>query len=144
MGVTLAPVGELADPQRGVAGQGPALVDTAAANPLKPEEQAAVAALARRLGAELLPVLPADLAPIEAHDQALAWRALGARRFLVARVDAARRLGMLLAAADAGLALAGVAIAPVVGEPVKPLTSANLARLLLHRAAPLMAAEAGR
>lgn len=139
MGLALEPAEQLAG-----AGRRPALIDTAACNPLKPESQTAVAALARKLGGELLPVLAADTAPAEAHDQALAWRALGAKRFLVARVDAARRLGVLLAAADAGLAFAGVAIAPVVGEPVKPLSAANLARLLLHRAAPAMAVEGGR
>jgi flagellar biosynthesis protein FlhF len=110
------------------------LVDTASVNPLRTETLAAAAALARRLGGELLPVLPADLMPAEAHDQAAAWRALGAGRFLASRLDAARRLGMLLAAADAGLGLAGVGVSPLVAEPVKVLTAANLARLLLHRA----------
>jgi flagellar biosynthesis protein FlhF len=111
------------------------LVDTASVNPLRTDTLAANAALARRLGGELLPVLPADLMPVEAHDQAAAWRALGAGRFLASRLDAARRLGMLLAAADAGLGLAGVGTSPLVAEPVKALTAANLARLLLHRAA---------
>jgi len=111
------------------------LVDTAACNPLRADTLAATAALARKLGGELLPVLPADLVPVEAHDQALAWRALGAKRFVAARLDAGRRLGMLLAVADAGLGFAGVGIAPLVAAPVKPLTAANLARLLLHRAA---------
>ncbi len=136
LGLAVEPLAALA--QRAAGGDGePAvgLVDTAAANPLQSETLAATAALARRLGGELLPVLAADLAPAEAHEQALAWRALGATRFLAARLDTVRRLGMLLAAADAGLAMAGVGIAPLVAEPVKPLTAANLARLLLHRAA---------
>lgn len=110
------------------------LVDTAAVDPLRSESLATLAALAKRLAGELLPVLPADLLPIEAHDQALAWRALGATRFLAARLDTTRRLGMLLAVADAGLAFGGVGIAPRVAEPLKPLTAANLARLLLQRA----------
>jgi flagellar biosynthesis protein FlhF len=110
------------------------LVDTAAVNPLRADTLAAQAGLARKLGGELLPVLPADLLPIEAHEQALAWRARGAARFLAARLDCARRLGMLLAVTDAGLGIAGVGIAPAVAEPVKTLTATNLARLLLHRA----------
>ena len=110
------------------------LVDTAAVNPLRADTLAARASLARKLGGELLPVLPADLMPIEAHEQALAWRALGAKRFLAARLDCARRLGMLLAVTDAGLGIAGVGIAPLVAEPIKTLTATNLARLLLHRA----------
>ena len=118
------------------AGQGRLLlVDTEAAHPLRPDSLAATAGLARRLGAELLPVLAAETCAFEAHDQALAWRALGATRFLAARLDTVRRLGLLLAAADAGLELAGAGISPLVAEPVKPLTAGNLAKLLLHRAA---------
>lgn len=134
MGLALEPIETL---ERGSTADGrPALVlvDTAAVNPLRADTLAAPASLSRRLGGELLPVLPADLMPVEAHDQAYAWRALGVKRFLAARLDCARRLGMLLAVADAGLGFAGVGIAPVVAEPVKTLTAANLARLLLHRA----------
>jgi flagellar biosynthesis protein FlhF len=137
----LGAMGLALEPLEALAGKSPAgprapvvLVDTAAVNPLRADTLAAPAGLARTLGGELLPVLPADLMPLEAHDQALAWRALGARRFLAARLDTARRLGMLLATADAGLGFAGVGIAPVVAEPVKALSAANLARLLLHRA----------
>jgi flagellar biosynthesis protein FlhF len=135
MGITLEPL-EAFERQSRPGGRAASLllVDTAAVNPLRAESLATTAILARRLAGELLPVLPADLMPVEAHDQALAWRALGAERFLAARLDTARRLGMLLAAADAGLAFAGVGIAPLVAEPVKALTAANLARLLLHRA----------
>ncbi len=111
------------------------LVDTEAAHPLRPDALAAAAGLAQQLGGELLPVFAAETCALEAHDQALAWRALGATRYLVARLDNVRRLGLPLAVADAGLASAGAGISPLVGEPLKPLTAANLARLLLHRAA---------
>jgi flagellar biosynthesis protein FlhF len=134
MGLALEPIEALEhEPSSGR--QSPlVLVDTEAVNPLRADTLAAQAGLARKLGGELLPVLPADLMPLEAHAQATAWRALGAKRFLAARLDCARRLGMLLATADTGLGFAGVGIAPVVAEPVKALTAANLARLLLHRA----------
>jgi flagellar biosynthesis protein FlhF len=111
------------------------LVDTEAAHPLRPDALAGAAGVAQQLGAELLPVFAAETCALEAHDQALAWRALGATRHLVARLDTVRRLGLLLSVADAGLACAGAGISPFVGEPLKPLTAANLARLLLHRAA---------
>ncbi|MEZ5862154.1 MAG: hypothetical protein R3D28_24825 [Geminicoccaceae bacterium] len=111
------------------------LVDTEAAHPLRPDALAGAAGVAQQLGGELLPVFAAETCAFEAHDQALAWRALGATRFLVARLDTVRRLGLLLAVADAGLACAGAGISPLVGEPLKPLTAGNLARLLLHRAA---------
>lgn len=113
---------------------GALFVDTAAVNPLRSDELVAAAAVAQRSGGELLPVLAADMIAAEARDQALAWRALGARRFVVSRVDTTRRLGMLLAVADAGLAFAGAGISPIVGESLKPLTATNLARLLLRRA----------
>ena len=135
MGLALEPLEALGGKRPTAGPRSPlVLVDTAAVNPLRADTLAAPAGLARRLGGELLPVLPADLMPVEAHDQAVAWRALGAERFLAARLDTARRLGMLLATADAGLGFAGCGIAPVVAEPVKALTAANLARLLLHRA----------
>ena len=134
LGVALEPLAALGEAPLDQGDAPLVLVDTAAINPLKSGSLAASAALARRLKGELLPVLAADLLPVEAHDQAVAWRALGAERFLASRLDTARRLGMLLASADAGLAFAGVGIAPLVAEPVKSLTAANLARLLLHRA----------
>jgi len=135
LGAAVETVTDLDDVAAKTSGAAVVLIDTAAVNPLRPESLAGSAAVARRLGGELLPVLGADLLPVEAHEQALAWRALGAKRFLASRLDTARRLGMLLAAADAGLAFAGVGIAPLVAEPVKSITAANLARLLLHRAA---------
>lgn len=135
MGVALEPVSALMRKDGSLVRHALTLIDTAAVNPLRPETLAEPAVLASRLQGELLPVLPAELMPSEAHDQALAWQALGARRFLVSRLDAARRLGTLLAAADAGLAFAGAAIAPTVAEPVRDLTALNLARLLMHRAA---------
>lgn len=132
MGVALEEQPQRPDP----ADQGTLLlVDTEAAHPLRSDALAAAAGLAQQLGGELLPVFAAETCAMEAHDQAVAWRALGATRYLVARLDNVRRLGLPLAVADAGLACAGAGISPLVGEPLKPLTAANLARLLLHRAA---------
>ncbi len=134
LGVTVEPLPPAGGLSSGAPDAAVLLIDTAAVNPLDSRSMTVTADLARRLDAELLPVLAADLAPVEAHEQAIAWRALGATRFLAARLDAARRLGMLLAVADAGLAFAGVGISPLVAEPVKSLAAASLARLLLHRA----------
>ncbi len=134
MGLALEPLAALERERPAERRPSLVLIDTAAVNPLRADTLVTPANLAKKLGGELVPVLPADLMAVEAYDQALAWRAMGAKRFLAARLDCARRLGMLLAVADTGLGFAGVGIAPVVAEPIKTLTAANLARLLLHRA----------
>ena len=51
---------------------------------------------------------------------------------IATRLDVARRLGALLAAADVGrLAFAGVTAGPHAAEAVGPLSPLSLARLLL-------------
>ena len=59
-------------------------------------------------------------------------RALGARHLLATKLDAARRLGGLLAAAEAGLAFAEAGIGPTIGQGLSPLSAGGLARLLLR------------
>ena len=58
---------------------------------------------------------------------------LGSRRLLVTKLDAARRLGGVLAAADAGLAFCDAGIGPTIGQGLSPLSAGGLARLLLRR-----------
>lgn len=63
---------------------------------------AALLGLARAAGASILLVLPAGLDPAEAAETARAFLALGARHLLPTRLDAARRLGGVLAGAGGG------------------------------------------
>lgn len=112
---------------------GPTLVDSQGVNPFQTREMMRLAELAGAMRAEILLVLPAGLSAGEAADIAQNFAAIGCRRMVVSRLDNARRLGGVLAAAQAGLALAAAGIGPVIGSGLKPLTAIGLARLLMSR-----------
>jgi flagellar biosynthesis protein FlhF len=113
----------------------PVLIDTAGCDPFDPAQAAALLGLARAAGASILLVLPAGLDPAEAAETARAFLALGARHLLPTRLDAARRLGGVLAGAAAGLALTEAGIGPdPAGDlvPVDPGWLATRLRRALH------------
>ncbi|MFO1072307.1 MAG: GTPase [Geminicoccaceae bacterium] len=110
------------------------LLDTSGTNPFEAAATAALAELLRAARAEPVLVLPAGLDAADSVDTAGSFVALGVRRMLVSRLDLARRLGGILAAADLGLVLAGAGIGPAIGRGPAELTALGLARLLLHRA----------
>lgn len=113
-----------------------AVVDTAGVNPFSNGEMSELEALIEAAGAEPVLVLPAGGDALETADMAAALSALGCRRLLVTRLDLVRRMGSLLAAADAGrLAFAGVSINPNVADGLNPLNPTALARLLMPQAA---------
>ncbi|TCZ63281.1 flagellar biosynthesis protein FlhF [Roseicella aquatilis] len=116
---------------RRVPGQA-ALIDTAGCDPFDPAQAAALLALARAAEAEVVLVLPAGLDPAEAAETARAFRALGARHLLPTRLDAARRLGGVLAAAAAGLALTEAGVGPDPGGDLAGIDPAWLAARLLR------------
>ncbi|WP_159713718.1 GTP-binding protein [Geminicoccus flavidas] len=124
------------DPRAFVAGEGerPLLVDSQGVNPFQSQEMMWLAELAGAMRAELLLVLPAGLSAGEAGDVAGNFAAIGCRRMVISRLDNARRLGGVLAAAEAGPALAAAGIGPVIGSGLKPLTAVGLARLLMSKA----------
>jgi flagellar biosynthesis protein FlhF len=97
------------------------------------EELTALAATAR---ATTVLVLPAGLDPAEAADQAQAYVASGARLLVATRLDLARRLGGILAAAGSGLALAEAGIGPGAADGLLPITPAWLAARLLTGVPP--------
>lgn len=111
------------------------LIDTTGINPFRGGEVAALAELVRAARAEPVLVLPAGLDGEDAIEMASNFAAIGARRLVIAKLDAARRLGSILAAADVGLALANASISPVIGRSMAPLTAAGLARVLLRQTA---------
>jgi flagellar biosynthesis protein FlhF len=110
------------------------LVDTPGVNPFDGGEVATLADLLRAAGAEPVLVLPAGIEGWDGVELAGNFAAIGARRLIVSKLDAARRLGSVLGTADVGLAFAGVSIGPAIGKGTTPLTPAGLARVLLHRA----------
>lgn len=109
----------------------PALVDSAGCDPFDARQVVALHALAAAAQADLVLVLPAGLDPHEAADLARAFAALGARHLLPTRLDAARRLGAVLAAAEAGpLLLTEGGTSPEVVDGLEVLTPARLAARL--------------
>jgi flagellar biosynthesis protein FlhF len=110
------------------------LVDSPGVNPFDRTEMAELAATVRRLGLEAVLVMPAGLAVGDAVEIAATFQVLGVRRMITTRLDAARRLGGLVAAAELGLELAWATTGPEIGKPLVPWTASGLARLLLARA----------
>ncbi len=112
----------------------PVLIDGPGLDPFEPASREVIEALVGT-GAEPALVLPAGLDPAEAADLAQAHAELGARAVIATRLDHARRLGGLLAAADAAhLALGEAGVGPGAADGLVTLTPALLAARL--RAAP--------
>ena len=108
------------------------IIDTPGTNPYSMHELAHLVALAENSKPETVLVMAAGKDAEEAAELAKAFRPVGAKRLLTTGLDVARRLGSVLAAAEAGeLALSDISLAPQIGEGLRPLDSAYLARLLL-------------
>jgi flagellar biosynthesis protein FlhF len=116
----------------GAAGAELVLIDSPGINPFRPADLGRLSQCLETSGA--LPVLVLDAATGSADCAELAqtFAALGIRWLLATKLDVARRLGGVLAAADAGLALAEAGIGPTIGRGLAALTPAGLARLLLR------------
>lgn len=111
----------------------PVLIDAPGSDPFDPAQAEELRALAATAGASVALVLPAGLHPDEASDLALAYAEAGATLLIGTRLDLARRLGGLLAAAANGrLALAEAGIGPGAADGLTKLTPAELAGRLLH------------
>lgn len=112
------------------------LIDTASFNPFNAQESAEAAemiAAARRGGkAEPVAVLSAAMDPVLTAEVAEEMAQLGARRVIFTQLDLARRMGGLLAAADAsGLSLSQISISPYLGQGLARLDPVRLAQLVL-------------
>lgn len=84
------------------------------------------------LAADATPVLvlPAGLDAEESAELARAFHLLGARHLIATRLDVARRLGGILAAAATGLTLTEAGIGPQVARGLQPLSAEWLAARL--------------
>jgi flagellar biosynthesis protein FlhF len=114
---------------RRVAGA-PVLIDLPGTSPFDQTQNEELASLAATADARMAVVLPAGLDNLEAHDIAAGFAALGGEYLVATRLDVARRLGSVLAAAQAGLALAEAGIGPGAADGLVPLTADLLARRL--------------
>ncbi len=110
---------------------GPVLIDSEAVNPFDLDALERLSSLARAADSEIVAVLEAGVSPEDAEDAAAILAAAGAGRAIVTKVDAAQRLGALLAPGEAGLAYAHVSASPYIGAGLAPATALRLARALL-------------
>ena len=109
----------------------PVLIDAPGADLFDPAQREGLAELRAVAGARLALVLPAGMDPAEAADVAAAHAALGADLLIATKLDVARRIGSVLAAAEAGLALAEAGIGPGAADGMVPLTPDLLSRRLM-------------
>jgi flagellar biosynthesis protein FlhF len=107
------------------------LVDTPGCDPFDPTQVEELTALAAAISGAMVLVLPAGLDPAEAADLARGFAAAGANLLVVTRIDLAHRLGGVLAAASAGLALTEAGIGPGAADGLLPITPEWLAARLL-------------
>lgn len=108
------------------------LVDTVGSNPFDAEEMERLAAFVEAAGAEPILVQAAGGDVVESAESASAFAAFGARRLIATRVDAVRRLGGVLSAAQVGkLALAGLGTSPQIAIGLSPVNPVSLARLMM-------------
>ena len=113
------------------------LIDTAGVNPFDQADMAAAARLVEAGRAEPVLVTAAGGDPIEAAEIAACFAPLGVRRLVATRLDVARRLGGLLAAARSGpFSFAEASASAQVARGLAALTPALLARLLLGEPMP--------
>lgn len=108
------------------------VIDAYGCNPYNAEEMAELSACARAIDAEPVLVLASGSDPLEAADVALAFAEIGAHRLVATRLDMARRLGGLLAAAaGARLGFSNFSVTPHVADGLSAIDPVAFARLLL-------------
>lgn len=108
------------------------IIDTPGTNPYDMTDFARLVELAGIVSMDIALVMPAGRDAEEAMDIAAAFRPLRPGRLIVTGIDMVRKLGSILAAADAGnMALSEVSPGPQIGQGLKPLNPVSLARLLL-------------
>jgi len=110
----------------------PVLIDAPGLDPFNSKDQDEIAVLAEVTKAAVAMVLPAGLDAAEAADLADAYARLRATLLIATRLDVARRLGGIFAAAEAGLALTEAGIAAGVADGLTPMTASFLAQRLLR------------
>jgi flagellar biosynthesis protein FlhF len=109
------------------------LIDSSGTNPFSTSEMATLARFIASSSIEPVLVTPAGGDVEESAEIAESFRAVGARRFILTRVDMTRRFGAALVAASAGpLSFSEVSISPHVARGLSGLNSNSLARLLLR------------
>ncbi len=118
------------------------LIDAPGTDPFDPSQRDELASLTATAEADVALVLPAGLDPAESADLGAAFAAAGATLLIGTRLDLARRLGGLLAAAEAGqLIVTEAGIGPGAADGLLALTPALLAERLSRTGPPSAPAE---
>lgn len=120
------------------------LVDMPSANPYDPADLGVASNLVTQAEGKLILVLPAGQGYADSVEIGQSYAALGARDMVVTKLDAAKRFGGVLGAAEAGLAFTEVGIGPTIGDGLRRLSADGLARLLLRRYRSSLGVEEGR
>jgi flagellar biosynthesis protein FlhF len=108
----------------------PVLIDLPGGSPFDAAQNDDIAAVAETVAARIAVVLPAGMDAAESAEYAAGYAALGGRFLIATRIDMARRLGGILAAAGAGLALAEAGIGAGAADGLAPMKPELLASLL--------------
>lgn len=122
---------ELAKLMTGDAKMRPTLIDTQGINPFDPAALEEIANLAEASGAEPVLILAAGGDVQESAEIASAFAGVGVKRMIATRIDCARRLGGVLAAAAHPLALSEISLTPTIADGLEPAGPDLLAELLL-------------
>ena len=109
---------------------GPVLIDLPGSNPFDAAALDEVQSFAAAARGSIAAVLPAGTDADEAADSSAAYATAGATHLVATRLDHARRIGGVLAAAGAGLALAEAGIGPGAADGLVPMTHTLLATRL--------------
>jgi flagellar biosynthesis protein FlhF len=109
----------------------PVLIDSPGCDAFDPAQVEELSELASAANAATVLVLSGGLDPAEAVDVSRVYTAAGARLLVATKLDLARRLGGILAAAGAGLALTEAGIGAGAADGLLPITPAWLAARLL-------------
>lgn len=112
--------------------RGAVLLDTPGVSPFDAGDIAALRCFQEALKAEPVLVLPASGDPEEFKEWAVAFREFGARRMIITKFDATRRVGAALAAAfSGGMSLAHFSESAFISEGLITATPTFLARRFL-------------
>jgi flagellar biosynthesis protein FlhF len=116
-------------------------IDSPGLNPFKLTDIEYLTALTEAANCEPILILSAGGDATEASEVAEAFGSAGATRLLATRLDTTRRLGSIIAAADAApLMFSDVSATPNVVNGVSPIHAAAMARMILPQTAPSEAA----
>tara|TARA_R110002072_G_scaffold727_15_gene5349 strand:+ start:3562 stop:4560 length:999 start_codon:yes stop_codon:yes gene_type:complete len=108
------------------------VIDTVGINPFDDADRDHLCLSLNASGADGVVILAAGGDALESAETATAFAECGARRLIATRIDAARRFGGILTAAQAGkLQLSALGISPSIGSGIISISPVKLARLLL-------------